>query len=328
MTTLVTGVTGFVGSAVARCLLDAGHDVRALVRPDSNRANLAGLALDIVVGDLRDRESLDRAVAGCDSLFHIAADYRLWARRTQDLYEANVDGSINVLRAAGDAGVSRIVYTSSVATIGIGADGSPSTEDTPVGIGDMVGHYKRSKFIAEHEVRVLAKRERLPVVIVNPSTPLGPRDIRPTPTGRMVAQAAVGRIPAFVDTGLNLVHVEDVAEGHLQAFNKGELGERYILGGENWTLHRILTEIAALTGRSAPKLRLPYAAVLPLAHATEVWAKVTRAKREPMLTVDGLRMSRKHMFFSSDKARERLGYNPRPAQEALQDSVRWFKERR
>ena len=256
MTTLVTGATGFVGSAIARRLLDVGQTVRVLIRPHSNLTNLGGLPVETVVGDLRDRSSLDSAVRGCESLFHVAADYRLWSRNPQDLYDINVDGTLNILRAAGDAGVNRIVYTSSVATLGIKDDGSDSDEETLATIDTMVGHYKRSKFIAEQEVRRLAEREKLPVVVVNPSTPIGPRDIKPTPTGRVIVKAAAGRMPAFVDTGLNLVHVDDVADGHLFAHEKGKMGERYILGGENWTLQAILTEVANLTGRKPPRVQL------------------------------------------------------------------------
>lgn len=326
MTTLVTGATGFVGSAIARRLLDDGHLVRVLVRPDSDLTNLQGLPVETLVGDLRDRNSLEGAARGCESLFHVAADYRLWARNPKDLYDTNVDGTLNMLRAAGDAGVSRIVYTSSVATLGLKDDGSDSNEETPASLENMVGHYKRSKFMAEQEVRLLAKRERLPVVIVNPSTPMGPRDIKPTPTGRVILRAAAGRMPAYVDTGLNLVHVDDVADGHLFAHEKGKAGERYILGGENWTLQAILQEVAGLTGQKPPGVRLSPKLILPLAHLAEAWAHVTRARREPMMSVDGVKMSKHLMFFSSDKARDQLGFSPRPSREALGDAVRWFRE--
>ena len=325
MTTLVTGASGFVGSGVVRRLLDIGHSVRVLIRPNSDQKNLEGLPLDIVVGDLRDRSSLESAVQGCESLFHVAADYRLWARNPRDLYDINVDGTLNILRAAGDAGVSRIVYTSSVATLGLKDDGSASDEETPANLDQMVGHYKRSKFLAEKEVRALTQREHLPVVIVNPSTPIGPRDIKPTPTGRVITRAAAGRMPAYVETGLNLVHVDDVADGHLFAHDKGKPGERYILGGENWTLREILTEVAALTTHKPPRVRLRPEVVLPLAYISQGWAHLTRAEREPLLTVDGVKMSRHLMFFSSQKARDQLGFDPRPAREALHDAVEWFK---
>ncbi len=326
MTTLVTGASGFVGSAVVRRLLGAGHEVRVLVRARSNRSNLEGLPVEAVLGDLRDRQSLDLAVKGCHSLFHVAADYRLWTRRPQDLYDSNVDGSLNILRAAAAAGVGRIVYTSSVATMGLNPGGEPANEETPVALEDMIGHYKRSKFIAEQEVLKLANKERLPVVVVNPSTPMGPRDVKPTPTGRIIVQAAAGRMPAYVDTGLNVVHVDDVAEGHLCAYEKGEVGERYLLGGEDWTLQGILQQVASLADRSPPRVRLPHGVVMPMAYIAEAWAWITQAEKEPMICVDGVRMSKKLMFFSSDKARQQLDYNPRPALEALQDAVHWFKE--
>jgi dihydroflavonol-4-reductase len=229
--TLITGSTGFVGSAVLRQLLNAGHSVRALIRQNSDRRNLAGLPVEIFTGDLTDRPSLDRALGGCSTLFHVAADYRLWARNPQELYETNVTGTRHIMDAAAQAGVSRIVYTSSVATLGLTPDGSPADEYTPVSLADMIGHYKRSKFLAEAEVKRMAEDRGLPVVIVNPSTPVGPRDIKPTPTGRMIVDAASGRMPAYVDTGLNLVHVDDVAIGHLLALERGEIGGRYVLGG-------------------------------------------------------------------------------------------------
>lgn len=326
MTTLVTGATGFVGSAVVRRLLEVGHTVRVLIRSNSQLTNLDGLSVETRVGDLRDQSSLERAVHGCESLFHVAADYRLWCRNPQDLYDINVDGTLNMLSAAGEAGVSRIVYTSSVATVGIRDDGGESDEETSATLDAMVGHYKRSKFMAEREVRLLAKAQHLPVTIVNPSTPMGPRDIKPTPTGRVIVQAAAGRMPAFVDTGLNLVHVDDVAEGHLFAHDKGRIGERYILGGENWSLQEILTEVANLTNRKPPRVRLRSDFVLPMAYVVQAWARLTHASREPLMTVDGVKMSRNVMFFSSAKARDQLGYRPRPSREALLDAVGWFKQ--
>ncbi len=324
MTTLVTGATGFVGSAVARRLLAAGHEVRVLARPGSDLRNLDGLNVQRVQGDLRDAATLERAVAGCQFLFHVAADYRLWARDPRELYTSNVEGTRDLMRAAGAAGVERIVYTSSVATLGHTLDGSPADENTPVTETDMIGDYKRSKFRAEEVVRELVRSQGLPVVIVNPSAPFGPRDIKPTPTGRVVVQAASGRLPAYVDTGLNVVHVDDVAEGEWLAFERGRVGERYVLGGEDMSLADILSRVASVAGRSPPRIRLAPAAVLPVAYLAEAWARLT-GSGEPMATVSGVRMSTHRMFYSSAKARRELGYRPRPAAEALADAVHWFQ---
>jgi dihydroflavonol-4-reductase len=325
MTSLVTGATGFVGSAVVRALLDAGEVPRVLVRAGSDRRNLEGLGVELAEGDLRDSASLARACRGCQALFHVAADYRLWVPEPDEIYAANVAGTRALMEAAGAAGVARIVYTSSVATLGLKRDGSPADEATPVALADMIGHYKRSKFLAEAAVREMVSGAGLPAVIVNPSTPVGPRDIKPTPTGRTIVAAARGRIPAFVDTGLNVVHVDDVAAGHLLAFERGQIGERYILGGENMALAEILTVIARLCGRPAPRLRLAHGLVLPLAHAAEAWARLTGGG-EPFVTVDGLRMAKKRMFFSSARAEHELGYRSRPAEAALADAVAWFRE--
>jgi len=324
MTTLVTGATGFVGAAVARALAREGHDLRLLARASSDRRNLEGLDADVVEGDLRDRASLERAVAGCDTLFHVAADYRLWVRDPGELHASNVQGSVNVLQAAADAGVASMVYTSSVASLGIHPDGTPADEATPVRLEDMVGDYKRSKFLAEQAVQRLVREQALPVVVVNPSTPIGPRDVKPTPTGRIIVEAAAGRMPAFVDTGLNVAHVDDVARGHLLALERGRPGERYILGGDDMRLERILGEVAAAVGRRPPQVRLPHRAVLPIAHLAEAWARLG-GSGEPLATVDGVRMSRKLMFFSSQRARRELGYEWRPAEEAIGDAVRWFR---
>ncbi len=324
MKTLITGASGFVGSAVLRQLIAAGHTVRALVRPNSDRRNLAELPVEIVTGDLTDRASLDRALVGCSALFHVAAVYRLWVPQPQEIYEVNVTGTRNLMIAAANAGVKRIVYTSSVATLGLTSDGSPADEDTPVSLADMIGHYKRSKFLAEAEVKKLADEQGLPVVIVNPSTPIGPRDIKPTPTGRIIVDALSGRMPAYVDTGLNLVHVDDVAIGHLLAFERGTIGERYVLGAQNMTLKEILTELAAITGRQAPRIRLPHNLVLPIAYVSEAWARLTRGN-EPRVTLVGVRLAKKKMFFSSEKAKRVLGFNPRPIEEALRDAVDWFR---
>jgi dihydroflavonol-4-reductase len=322
---LLTGATGFVGSAVARALLREGWQVRALVRPNSNRRNLQGLEIETVAGDLNDRSSLDHAVAGCEALFHVAADYRLGASRPEELYRTNVEGTRNVLNASRSAGVGRVVYTSSVATIGIPADGSPGREETPVALADMIGHYKRSKFLAEQVARDAA-RAGASVVIVNPSTPIGPGDVKPTPTGQMVLDAAAGRMPAYLDTGLNVVHVDDVAAGHLLAFHRGRDGERYILGGDDMTLREILVEIARIAGRSPPRIRLPNAAVLPLAYAAEAMAWLTG--RTTRITVEAVRMARKRMFFSSDKAVRELGYRWRARTKAFEDAVLWLREQR
>ena len=322
---LITGASGFVGSAVLRKLIERGHEVRALVRPSSERRNLEGLPVHIVEGDLMAPETLKPAVEGCKGVFHVAADYRLWAPDPSGMFAANVDGTRAIMAAALEVGVERIVYTSSVATLGLLPGGQPADEDTPVLFEDMIGPYKQSKFLAEAEVRALAETGKLPVVIVNPSTPIGPRDIKPTPTGRMIVEAASGRMPAYVDTGLNVVHVDDVAEGHLLAFEKGKVGERYILGGENMSLNEILGTIAGITGGKAPRWRIPHGLVLPVAYGAEAWTRLTGG-REPFVTVDGLRMARKKMFFSHGKASRALGYAPRPAMDALADACRWFRD--
>ncbi|MFJ3486935.1 hopanoid-associated sugar epimerase [Pseudomonas sp. NPDC090202] len=323
MKVLVTGATGFVGSAVARRILREGHQVIVMVRPGSDRRNVQGLDVQLVEADLTRPDTLLKACAGCDALFHVAADYRLWAPRPDELYLTNVDGTRALFEAARAAGVSRVVYTSSVATLGIPGDGSPGNELTPVSLADMIGHYKRSKFLAEACVRDMAAAG-LPVVIVNPSTPIGPRDIKPTPTGRIVRDAIAGRLPAYVDTGLNVVHVDDVAEGHWLAFQRGVVGERYILGGQNLSLRELLGEIADIAGRSPPRWRLPHAVVMPIAHVAQGWARLTGTS--PIATVEEVRMSKKRMFFSSAKAERELGYAPGPARLALEDAVRWFRQ--
>ncbi len=325
MRTLITGATGFVGSAVLRRLIAAGHSVRALVRPNSDRRNLAGLPVEIFIGDLTDQPSLNRAMAGCSTLFHVAADYRLWVPHPRSMHETNVTGTRNVMLAAARAGVSRIVYTSSVATLGLHTDGSPADENTPVSIADMIGPYKRSKFLAEAEVRRLVEEQGLPAIIVNPSTPVGPRDIRPTPTGRMIVDAASGRMPAYVDCGLNLVHVDDVARGHLLVLDRGRIGERYILGAVNMTLKEILVELAGIAGRRPPRIRLPHNLVLPLAYFAEGWARISGGK-EPRISRVGVKLARKRMFFSGEKAKGLLGFHPRPIAEALGEAVDWFRQ--
>ena len=325
MRALVTGTSGFVGSAVARRLAADGHDIRVLVRPTSDRRNLEGLAVEIVEGDLSQPETLKPAVAGCDSVFHVAADYRIWVPDGgASMYRANVDGTRALVRAASDAGVSRFVYTSSVAVL-YPFPGKAIADETAVAtVDDMISHYKKSKFLAEEEVMRLVREESAPVVIVNPSAPFGPRDIKPTPTGRIVLDAAKGNMPAYLDTGLNAVHVDDVAEGHMLAFDKGEIGERYILGGDNMTLREIIKTVTDHVGRSGPWLKLPRAPLYPVAWAAELVARVSG--REPVVTVDALKMAAKHMYYSSDKAREKLGYAPRPAREALTEAVDWYRE--
>ncbi len=323
MKAIVTGATGFIGSAVARRLLAEGVSVRALVRPDSDRRNVSGLDVEIVEGDLSDEASLARACQGCDALFHVAADYRLWARRPSEIYQTNVEGTRALLKAAAEAGVSRIVYTSSVATLEPPGDGVPDDESTRATLTEIVGHYKRSKFMAEEVVRDF-ERKGLAVVTVNPSAPVGPRDVKPTPTGRTILEAAAGRMPAYVDTGLNIVHVDDVADGHWLAFERGRVGETYVLGGANMTLCEILTCIAELVGREPPKVRLPYNLILPIAHISEAAARLTG--KSPVATVEGVKLSKKMMFFSSNKAEKELGYTARPPLFALQDAVRWFHD--
>jgi len=319
---LVTGATGLVGSAVVRALLHGGRRVRVLARPNSNRRNLADLAVEIAEGSLEDARSLSRAVAGCRFVYHVAADYRIWVPDPAPMFRANVQGTRDLLTAALEARVDRVVYTSSVATLGLIPGGS-ADETTPSTAADMVGPYKRSKFEAEEVAREFVRKHGLPVVIVNPSTPVGPGDIRPTPTGRLILEAARGQMPAFVDTGLNIVHVDDVAAGHLAAAEKGRIGARYILGGENMSLAAILAAVSRQVGRRPPRLRLPHALLFPVAFGAEIAARLIG--REPFVTLDGVRMSQKKMYFTSDKAARELGYKPRPAYEAIADAVGWFK---
>lgn len=320
---LVTGASGFVGAAVVRKLLDAGEAVRVLMRPGSDRRNIAGLDVEVVEGDLLAPETLEPAVKGCRALYHVAADYRIWTRDPVAMFRANVDGSAAIVRAAADAGAERIVYTSSVAVLGI-PPGGVGDEDTPVTYGDMIGPYKQSKYRAEECIRELTAKEGWPVVIVNPSTPIGPRDVKPTPTGRIVVDAANGKMPVYVDTGLNVAHVDDVAAGHLLAFAKGRIGERYVLGGENMGLSDILGVIAELTGGRPPLFRVPTGLIMPIAHISEAWCRMTGGV-EPMVAPDSVRMAKKKMFFRWDKAARELGYAPRPARDALADAVAWFR---
>ncbi|WP_409560955.1 hopanoid-associated sugar epimerase [Hyphomicrobium sp. MC8b] len=319
----LTGASGFVGSAVARKLLDDGFAVRALVRKSSNRANLADIPLDIVEGDIRDAALVEKAMQGARYVFHVAADYRLWAPDPEEIVRTNTEGTRAIMSAAQKASAERIVYTSSVATLRLAGDGTPSDETMPLKAEDAIGAYKKSKVLAERLVERMIADDNLPAVIVNPSTPIGPRDVRPTPTGRIVVEAAVGRMPAYVETGLNLVHVDDVAEGHVAALKKGRIGERYILGGQDMTLGQMLAEIAQLAGRRAPTIKLPRGLIYPIAYGAELAARVTG--REPFATVDGLRMAKYKMFFSSAKAERELGYRARPAREALAEAFNWFQ---
>jgi dihydroflavonol-4-reductase len=320
--TLVTGATGFVGSAVARALLARGHLLRLLVRPGGDRRNVAGLAAELAEGDLTDPASLARAVQGCRALVHVAADYRLWVPDPAAMLRANVDGTRALLLAAQSAGVERMVYCSSVAALGLTGDATPADETTPVDPGKIVGVYKRSKYLAEQAVLALVRDHAMPVVIVNPSTPVGPRDIKPTPTGKMIRDAATGRMPAYVETGLNIVHVDDVAEGHALALERGVVGERYILGGEDFSLGALFAAVAQAAGRKPPRLKLPLAPLYPVALACEALA---RFGVEPVVTRETLAMASKTMFFSSAKARAQLSYAPRPAIRAIEDAVAWFR---
>ncbi|HML27692.1 MAG TPA: NAD-dependent epimerase/dehydratase family protein [Hyphomicrobium sp.] len=318
----LTGASGFVGSAVARKLIDEGFSVRALVRKSSNRANLAGISLDVIEGDIRDAALVEKAMRGARYAFHVAADYRLWAPDPDEIIRTNTEGTRAVMQSALRAGVERVVYTSSVATLRLSDTGMPSDETMPLSEENAIGAYKKSKVLAERLVERIAE-ENLPAVIVNPSTPIGPRDVRPTPTGRIVVEAASGRMPAYVETGLNLVHVDDVADGHVAALKKGRIGERYILGGQDMTLGQMLAEIAHLAGRRPPTIKLPRSLIYPIAYGAEAVARLTG--REPFATVDGLRMAKYKMFFSSAKAERELGYRARPAGEALAEAFLWFR---
>ena len=312
-----------MGSHVARALAAKGADLRLLVRPNSNTKNIADLKADLATGDLRDPASLEKAIAGCDTVFHVAADYRLWVRDPDDMYRANVEGTRAILDAAGKNGVRRVVYTSSVATMGFTSDGQSADEDSPVSLENMIGPYKRSKFMAE-QAAIEAARGGLNVVIVNPTTPVGERDIKPTPTGRIVLDFLKKKFPAYVDTGLNLVDVTECARGHIAALEKGRAGERYILGGENLTLKQILDKLGAITGLPSPSIRVPYI----LALATGVVDEIVTGRvlgREPRATIDAVRMGRKKMFVSSAKAERELGWKIKPVDDALHRAAEWFR---
>ena len=319
----VTGATGFLGSHVARQLVADGADLRLLLRASSRTENIADLPGDRVVGDLRDADSLRKGMAGCEVVFHVAADYRLWARDGRELYQSNVDGTRNILLAARGSAVRRVVYTSSVATMGFGNNDAVTDEGTPVTLDNMIGDYKRSKFMAEQLV-LEAARGGQDVVMVNPTTPIGERDIKPTPTGRIIVDFLKRKFPAYVDTGLNLVDAHDCARGHVVALEKAVPGERYILGGENLTLKEILDKLAAITGLPSPTIRLPYA-VAYASGVVDTLVTGTIRKREPRVTLDSVRMGRKKMFVSSDKAARDLGWSPGPIDGALQRAVEWFR---
>jgi dihydroflavonol-4-reductase len=321
---LVTGASGFVGSAVARTLIAAGYRVRTLLRQTSKRVNLAGLDLEIVEGDMCDPAAAKRAMAGVRFLFHAAADYRLWARDPEEILRNNCEGTRLLMQMALAAGVERIVYTSSVATIACALDGGQADETMRLSQSSAIGAYKQSKVAAERVVETLICQNGLPAIIVHPTAPIGPRDQKPTPTGRVIIEAASGRIPGFVDTGLNLVHVDDVASGHLAALRLGKPGDHYILGGQNVPLAEFLHQIAVRCGRRPPRLHLPRQLLYPCAMVSEAVAHLTR--REPFLTLDGLRMSKHQMFFSSAKAERHLGYKARPYPEAIEDALAWFRD--
>jgi dihydroflavonol-4-reductase len=319
---LVTGASGFVGSAIAVAARKAGYRVRVLVRPSSPRTNIQPDD-EVVIGDICDRTSLAQALRGVRYLAHAAADYRLWSRSPDEIIRTNLEGTRYLMEEALRAGVERIVYTSSVATLEL-QDDSPAVETRPLPESKVIGPYKKSKVLAERLVEQMVKKHRLPAVIVNPSAPVGPRDVKPTPTGRIIVECACGHMPGYVDTGLNLVHVDDVASGHLAALRHGEIGERYILGGENVPLGTMLADVANIVGRRPPTLRLPIAALYPVAFGAELWARLTG--KVPFATLDGLRMARHHMFFSDAKARRDLGYTSRPYRRAIEDAITWFKQ--
>ncbi|MCX2561763.1 NAD-dependent epimerase/dehydratase family protein [Acetobacter farinalis] len=321
--TLVTGATGFVGSAVARTLLERGHTLRLMVREGSDRSNIADIPAELVEGDLSRPNTFARAVEGCRYVFHVAADYRLWVPDPAPMMTANVEGTRLLMLAAQNAGVERIVYCSSVAALGLIGDGTDSDETTPVHEHGVIGIYKRSKYRAEQEVLQLVREQGLPAVIVNPSTPVGPRDIKPTPTGQMILDCAAGRMPAYVDTGVNIVHVDDVAEGHALALERGTIGEKYILGGQNYLLRDLFAMVSEIAHVPPPRVRLPQGVIWPVAVVSE-WLSRSFGF-SPRVTREMLAMSRKKMFFSSEKAIRELGYTPRPARQAVEDAITWFR---
>jgi dihydroflavonol-4-reductase len=324
MKAFITGATGFVGSHVARALSQQGAELRLLVRSSSRTDNIADLRAEVEMGDLRAPESLKRAMQGCEYVFHVAADYRLWVRDPDQMYRANVEGTRAIIQAAQESGVRRVVYCSSVATMGFTTTGEVVNEDTPVSLADMVGHYKRSKFMAE-QLALEAGRKGANVVVVNPTTPIGEYDIKPTPTGRIIVDFLKRKFPAYVDTGLNLADVREVARGHLLAMEKARPGERYILGGENLTLKQILDKLSALTGLPSPTMKVPHAVAMGFAALDQFFTGIVLG-REPRATIDAVKMGRKMMFASSAKAQSELGYRTLPVEEALQRAVHWFRE--
>ena len=323
MRAFVTGATGFVGSHVAELLYTLGADLRLLVRKGSRVENISNLRAERVTGDLRDPESLRRGMRGCEVVYHVAADYRLWTRNPDEMYQVNVEGTRSVIQAAVDVNVRRVVYTSSVATMGFLGDGTPVREEDPVSINDMIGHYKRSKFLAE-QVAIDAERKGAPVIIVNPTTPVGERDIKPTPTGHIILDFLRRKFPAYVDTGLNLVDVREIARGHVLAMERARPGERYILGGQNLTLKQLLDKLSIITGIPSPTVKVPHALALGFA-AVDQFVRGTVLKREPRATVEAVRMGRKKMFASSEKAERELGYQVVPIDSALKRAVDWFQ---
>jgi len=324
MRAFVTGGTGFIGANVVRALLAQGFKVRALVRPNSDRRNLEGLDIELVQGDVRDFPSVKRAMQDCGLVFHVAALYSFWVRPKRLIYEVNVDGTRNVLQAALELGIERVVYTSSVAALGLREDGQPADEDTPVNPKHIIGDYKKSKYLAQ-EVALAYAKKGLPVVIVNPTFPVGPYDIKPTPTGQVIRDFLERRMPAYLETGMNVVAASDVAEGHLLAAEKGRIGEKYILGGENLTMRELLEALSRITGLPAPRVRLPYWPILALSYLNAGWCRL--AGGTPRMTPDTVRMSRHYMFFSPRKAVEELGLPQTPAEEALRRAVDWFRKR-
>ncbi len=324
MKSFVTGATGFIGASIVRELLENNHEVRALVRRGSDTSNLSGLDVELIAGDILDPPTFNIGMKGCDTLFHAAADYRLWTLKPEDMYRINVEGTVSVLQGAVNNGISKVVYTSSVGTLGNPGDGSPGDETTPVSFSDMVGHYKKSKFLAEREAEKFAAAG-LPLVVVNPSTPVGPMDIKPTPTGKIIVDFLNRKMPAYLDTGLNIIPVEDCARGHLLAAEKGKPGEKYILGNSNVTLHHIFLILSEVTGIPAPKFKLPYFPILVAAYLNEGIAKIT--EKEPLIPLAGVQMAAKYMYFDASKAIKALGLPQNSIELALRRAVDWFIEK-